>query len=102
MRTDRVGRFLGWLLATFGWLAGTVGDDYGRGTWQILVGTATAYLFGWRPEVRSGRGSWFDRGLKAREALRNALAEVWSGADFTDTDAVLDQLDDRGYRVVRK
>lgn len=39
---------------------------------------------------------------EAREVLRDALAEVWSGADFTDADAVIDQLDDRGYRVVRK
>lgn len=38
----------------------------------------------------------------ARDALRAALAEVWSGADYVDTDAVLDQLDDRGYRVVAK
>lgn len=42
------------------------------------------------------------RAEKAREVLRDALAEVWSGADFTDADAVIDQLDDRGYRVVRK
>lgn len=44
----------------------------------------------------------FAREQAAREALRDALAAVWSGADFTDTDAVIDQLDDRGYLVVRK
>jgi len=54
-----------------------------------------------------GQGSWLDAervasAEAAREVLRDALAEVWSGADFTDTDAVIDQLDDRGYRVVRK
>ena len=46
-------------------------------------------------------GAWGqDRHNGAREALRLALAEVWSGADCLDADAVLDQLDDRGYRVV--
>jgi hypothetical protein len=35
----------------------------------------------------------------AREALQYALAEVWSGADFTDTDAVLDHLRDVDARV---
>lgn len=34
-----------------------------------------------------------------REVLQQALAAVWSGADFTDTDAVLDQLSDRGASV---
>jgi hypothetical protein len=34
-----------------------------------------------------------------REVLRDALAEVWSGADFTDADAVLDHLTDRGARI---
>ena len=51
------------------------------------------------PGVESRR---FAERQEAREALRDALAEVWSGADFLDTDAVIDQLDDRGYRVVRK
>lgn len=49
---DRIGRFLGGLLVAFGWLAGVVDDDYGRGVWQILVGLMIAYVFGWRPEVR--------------------------------------------------
>lgn len=34
-----------------------------------------------------------------RTVLRAALAEVWSGADFTDADAVLDHLADLGGSV---
>lgn len=56
--------------------------DYGLGSWLAAERIASAEA--------------------AREALRDALAAVWSGADFTDADAVIDQLDDRGYRVVRK
>lgn len=37
---------------------------------------------------------------RRREVLRDALAEVWSGASFVDADAVLDQLSDRGAAVV--
>lgn len=36
---------------------------------------------------------------RAREVLRDALGEVWSGADWIDTDAVLDHLRDRGAHV---
>jgi hypothetical protein len=39
---------------------------------------------------------------RGREVLRDALAEVWSGADFADADAVIDQLSDRGHVVVAK
>lgn len=37
---------------------------------------------------------------RRREVLQQALAAVWSGADFTDADAVLDQLGDLGASVV--
>lgn len=37
---------------------------------------------------------------RRREVVQAALAAVWSGADFTDADAVLDQLGDRGASVV--
>jgi hypothetical protein len=36
---------------------------------------------------------------RRREVMRDALAEVLSGADFTDADAVLDHMADRGLRV---
>lgn len=56
--------------------------DYGLGSWLAAERVASAEA--------------------AREVLRDALAAVWSGADFLDADAVIDQLDDRGYLVVRK
>ena len=39
------------------------------------------------------------RRQQRREVTQQALAAVWSGADFTDADAVLDQLADLGARV---
>lgn len=36
---------------------------------------------------------------QAREAMQHALAEVVSGADFADADAVLDHLSDLGMTV---
>lgn len=44
---------------------------------------------------------WEARDSAAREALRSALAAVWSGADELDTDAVIDHLTDIGFRVVQ-
>jgi hypothetical protein len=38
----------------------------------------------------------------ARTALHQALAEVISAPSYTDTDCLIDQLEDRGFRVVRK
>jgi hypothetical protein len=39
--------------------------------------------------------------MNRTEALRVALAEVWSGADRIDAEAVLDHLSDQGYEVVQ-
>lgn len=36
---------------------------------------------------------------RRREVLQQALEAVWSGADFTDADAVLDHLADLGATV---
>ena len=47
-----------------------------------------------RAETRARR----DRAL-AREALVDALAAVYSGAGLLEADALIDQLEDRGYRV---
>lgn len=35
-----------------------------------------------------------------REVVRDCLEAIMSGADFADADCFLDQLDDRGGRVV--
>ncbi len=40
-------------------------------------------------------------GLSVRDDGRAALAAVYSGADFPEWDALVDQLEDRGLRVVR-
>lgn len=37
----------------------------------------------------------------AREAAQAALAEVYIGATFIEADALLDQLEDRGFQVVQ-
>jgi hypothetical protein len=39
---------------------------------------------------------------RRREVMRDALAEVWSGAGFVDADAVLDHLHDLGAEVTFK
>lgn len=36
---------------------------------------------------------------RRREVAQQALEAVWSGADFADADAVLDQLADRGWTI---
>lgn len=38
----------------------------------------------------------------ARTALHQALGEVISAPSYADTDCLIDQLEDRGFRVVRK
>lgn len=38
----------------------------------------------------------------ARTALKQSLEEIISGASYADTDCLIDQLEDRGFRVVRK
>lgn len=40
--------------------------------------------------------------LSIRDDLRRALAEVYAGADWPEADALLDQLDTLGLRVVRQ
>jgi len=40
------------------------------------------------------------QGSPARAALRHALETVYAGDQSVETDAVLDQLDALGYRVV--
>ena len=38
--------------------------------------------------------------MTREQVMAEALAEVWSGADEVDAGAVLDQLLDRGWRLV--
>lgn len=39
--------------------------------------------------------------MSRTEALQRALAEVWSGADRLDAEAVLDHLMDAGFEVTQ-
>lgn len=40
--------------------------------------------------------------MTAVEALTEALAAVWSGANDVDAEAVVDQLDDLGFKIVER
>ncbi len=57
------------------------------------------YAFTWN----NGERSWQPRqGSRSRAALLAALSEVYPGDQSVEADAVLDQLDTLGYRVVER
>lgn len=39
--------------------------------------------------------------MSRTEALRVALAEVWSGAETVDAECVMDHLADQGFEIVQ-